>query len=187
MAGRRKRTSVPNDPFSKDPFAAGAVLVALIVLIWPMWGILLILVGLLGLGGYYFLVYRPKVDRLKRTGILDIDQMDGKAFEERLWLLFTQLGYHVEPTQYVGDYGADLILTKKGERTVVQAKRYSSAVGLHAVQEVVTSKAKYASTGAIVVTNSSYTNAAKELARHNGVELWDRERLIKKLDRTSSR
>lgn len=110
--------------------------------------------------------------------------MSGEEFEQRLWMLFTDLGYRVERTQYRGDFGADLVLRKGGTCTVVQAKRYAKAVGLRAVQEVVTSKAKYGCTHAIVVSNSSYTEAARDLAFLNRVELWDRERLIAELRRT---
>ena len=52
--------------------------------------------------------------RLARSGITEIDQMDGKTFEQRLAILFHKLGYRVEQTRYRGDYGADLVISKDG-------------------------------------------------------------------------
>lgn len=119
--------------------------------------------------------------RLFKSGIDEIDHMDGLRFEKYLEVLFEKLGYKVERTQYVGDYGADLITTKDGVRTVIQAKRYKSKVGIKAVQEAVAAKGKYKCTKAMAVTNSFYTRQAIELAWANNVELWNREHLIKAL------
>ena len=107
--------------------------------------------------------------------------MDGKAFEEFLEVLFGKLGYKVERTRYVGDYGADLITQKDGVKTVIQAKRYGKAVGIKAVQEAVAAKRMYGCTEAMVVTNSTFTRTAGELARANRVVLWDRDRLVEML------
>jgi restriction system protein len=64
---------------------------------------------------------------------------------------------------------------------VVQAKRWTKRVGVKAVQEAVAAKAMYRCTRAMVVTNSFFTDPAKRLAHENGVELWDRDRLIEAL------
>ena len=118
---------------------------------------------------------------LRRAGLPEIDQMDGRDFEEKLALLFERKGYRVERTPYVGDWGADLIVASDGRRTAVQVKRWKKRVGPHAVQEAVAAKAKYNCQEALVVTNSYFTVAARELAKANGVELWNRERLAREL------
>lgn len=128
----------------------------------------------------WFLAHQRK-KRLAASGIGDIDRMDGLAFEQYLEVLFGKLGYKVERTRYVGDYGADLITQKDGVKTVIQAKRYGKAVGIKAVQEAVAAKGMYGCTEAMVVTNSSYTRAAVELAWANRVVLWDRDRLVETL------
>ncbi|MGI4791054.1 MAG: restriction endonuclease [Janthinobacterium lividum] len=125
----------------------------------------------------FFFAFRRK-QRYLASGIADIDAMDGKAFEQYLEALLRQLGYKVELTRYVGDYGADLITYKNNVKTVVQAKRYAKAVGIKAVQEAVAAKEMYACTEAMVVTNSTFTRAAMELAKANRVLLWDRARLV---------
>jgi len=179
---RRKRTS-PADSLLKDSlFVAILVVVIALILLPLVWKI--IFIGVLAIGlVIYLLLYRQKLRKLRATGIHEIDIMDGKAFEERLWLLFKDLGYAVQATQYRGDWGADLIIAKDGIRTIVQAKRYSKPVGLKAVQEAVTARAKYGCTHSLVVTNNVFTNQAHVLAHANGTELWDRSRLLKELGR----
>jgi hypothetical protein len=59
--------------------------------------------------------------RLARSGIKEIDKFGGKKFEEYLEVLFKRLGYSVERTKFVGDFGGDLVVRKDRVRTVVQA------------------------------------------------------------------
>ncbi|MMZ51430.1 Restriction endonuclease [compost metagenome] len=127
-----------------------------------------------------FIFYRQMAasTRLRNSGITEIDKMDGHQFERYLGHLFRAQGYKAEVTQASGDYGADLVLTKSGQRIVVQAKRYSKNVGLKAVQEVYGAVAHYRASSAWVVTNSDYTEQAYRLARSNNVRLINREQLI---------
>lgn len=118
---------------------------------------------------------------LARSGIAEIDVMDGRTFEERLGVLFRALGYSVEQTRYRSDYGADLVVAKDGVRTVVQAKRWTKNVGIKAVQEAHAAAAMYRCTRSMVVTNRYYSRAAKELACANHVTLWDRDDLVRAL------
>lgn len=120
-----------------------------------------------------------KDHKLNRSGMLQVDQMKGKEFEDYLRVLFLERGYHVQMTPATGDYGADLILSKGGRRIVVQAKRYKKNVGLKAVQEVSTAKIHYKADECWVVTNSGYTEPAKKLAASTGVKLVDRVVLMK--------
>ncbi len=78
----------------------------------------------LWLGILFYLAYR-KHQRLAASGITEIDTMDGREFEQYLEVLFRRLGYQVELTRYIGDWGADLKVRKNGVETVVQAKRYN--------------------------------------------------------------
>jgi restriction system protein len=119
--------------------------------------------------------------KLAKSGIDEIDKMDGKTFEKYLEVLFNKLGYRVERTRYVGDYGADLITNKDGVKTVIQAKRFKNKVNIKAVQEAVAAKGKYGCSEAMVVTNGYYTRQAEELARANGVKLWNRKDLAETL------
>jgi hypothetical protein len=113
----------------------------------------------------------------RRMMIGDVDLMNGVEFEHFLGDLFRALGYQARVTQASGDQGADLILEKFGERTVVQAKCYSSTVSNSAIQEAVAAKAHYQCRHAVVVTNNYFTKPAQALAVSNGVDLWDRDKL----------
>ncbi|RKN74986.1 hypothetical protein D7M11_25955 [Paenibacillus ginsengarvi] len=117
-------------------------------------------------------------ERLKKSGIADIDKMEGREFEHYLGHLFKSHGYDVKVTQAAGDFGADLVISKDGKKIVVQAKRYSKNVGIKAVQETHSSMGYYKAGEAWVVTNSKYTDAARELANSLNVKLIGREQLI---------
>ena len=116
--------------------------------------------------------------KLEKSGIKDIDKMDGFQFEVYLKVLFQKLGYKPEVTQKAGDFGADLILKGKN-RIVVQAKRYGykNKVGISAVQEIYAAQAYYSGHEAWVVTNSTFTPQAKKLADACQVKLVDRYQL----------
>ncbi|ARR10763.1 restriction endonuclease [Paenibacillus bovis] len=124
-------------------------------------------------------------NRLRMSGIAQIDKMTGTQFEEYLGLLFRQLGYDSRVTQASGDFGADVVLKKNGHMIVVQAKRYKTNVSVEAVQQVYAAAAHYKATGgAWVVTNSDYTPAAYQLAKSTKVRLINREQLIELILRT---
>ena len=112
----------------------------------------------------------------------NIDEMTGIEFEHFLCKLFNEDGYNATLTKASNDQGADLILEKNGERIVVQAKRYFSAVSNTAIQEVVAAKAFYKCEQCMVVTNSYFTKSAIILAMSNKVTLYDREKLKEKLE-----
>lgn len=143
--------------------------------LWKLW-LILALVGLLRAIPYFWEKYK-----LAKSGIAEIDKMDGKTFEKYLQVKFEKLGYRVIRTEYVRDYGADLVTEKNGTKTVIQAKRYKGVVGVKAVQEAYTSKAMYECTKAMVVTNSYFSRQAKILANKNDVELWDRKEFSRNL------
>ncbi|WP_150272204.1 restriction endonuclease [Paenibacillus tepidiphilus] len=135
-------------------------------------------VGLAIVVAIMIVVGQKRAERLKRSGIADIDKMEGIQFEKYLGHLFRAQGYKAEVTRAVGDYGADLIIQKDGRKIVVQAKRYNKNVGIKAVQEAQASIAHYGASEAWVVSNSDYTAATYELAQSNRVKLINREVLI---------
>jgi restriction system protein len=117
-------------------------------------------------------------EKLRKSGIQDIDKMDGIQFEYYLKELFKSQGYIVEVTKSTGDFGADLILKNHEKKIVVQAKRYSKNVGIKAVQEISAAMKYYNAHEGWVVSNSFFTKAATELASTVKVRLIDRKELI---------
>lgn len=122
-------------------------------------------------------------ERLKRSGIDEIDKMDGRDFEKWLELFFARKGYKVTRTPYQGDWGADLILQDpdQASKIAVQAKRWKGMVGVEAVQQIAAARSHYGCHKAMVVTNAFFTDAARKLAQSNHVELWDRDRLVREI------
>ncbi|SEL29734.1 restriction endonuclease [Paenibacillus sp. OK003] len=137
--------------------------------------------GVVGIIVLTVIIQQKHAERLKRSGIAEIDKMDGVQFEHYLGHLFRSQGFKAEVTKAAGDYRADLVISKDGKRIVVQAKRYKKNVGLKAVQEVQGAKAHYRANGAWVVTNSNYTEQAYQLAKSNGVRLIARDELVEML------
>jgi restriction system protein len=148
----------------------------LLIPLWPLWA----LVGAIFVVRAAYRIYRLR--RLSRSGIYEIDRMNGPEFELYLGTMFGRLGYRVEQVGSVrGDFGCDLLLRKDGRRIAVQAKRWRKSVGVKAVQEAVAAKAMYDCTDAAVATNSYFTEQARKLARANKVRLYDREELVRAL------
>ena len=112
-----------------------------------------------------------------------VDKMTGEEFERYLKAHFENLGYRVSLTPQSHDYGADLVCKKGRDVLLIQAKRYHSGklVGIEAIQQICGAKAYYNGTKCMVVTNSYYSSAARELAKCNDVELWDRKNINEKL------
>ena len=108
-----------------------------------------------------------------------VNTMTGEEFEVFVAGLFKQLGYETTLTQTSGDYGADLILERDFLKIVVQLKRLSSSpVSLKAVQEALGAKYYYNADSAWVITNSSFTKSAIELAEKSNVRLFDKNKLF---------
>ncbi|MBW8350257.1 restriction endonuclease [Bacillus sp. IITD106] len=116
--------------------------------------------------------------KLRKSGIMEVDKMSGRKFEEFLRVLLITRGYSVNLTPETGDYGADLILKTKGKKIIVQAKRYQKNVGIKAVQEISSARNHYNVDECWVITNSFFTKQAKTLAVSNNVKLIDRPRLM---------
>lgn len=110
-------------------------------------------------------------------------EMDGYDFENCSANLLLNNGFNnVEVTQYSGDFGVDIIAYKDDVKYAIQCKKYSSPVGIKAVQEVIGSKTMNDCHVAVVLTNNFFTSSAKELAKKNNVLLWDRNKLKELID-----
>lgn len=138
----------------------------------------------------YMSIVRIKGIKPQQTEVLhmptNLNTMDGFAFERFVARLYERLGYKTIVTPESGDFGADVLLFKGDETVCIQCKRYKQPVGITAVQEVIGSLGYYKATRGMVVTNSTYTYAAIQLARANHIELVDGIKLSE-LIRTSQK
>lgn len=102
-----------------------------------------------------------------------IHYMEGWEFEQFMAKVLRDSGYAVESTPLSGDQGVDILLGTDDGKIAVQLKRYTRPVGNKAVQEVLAGRVHYAAQEAWVITTSSFTKSAVELARSTNVRLID--------------
>ena len=106
----------------------------------------------------------------------DVDAMKGHEFEQFCAELLKKNGFKkVRVTPASGDQGVDILAVRSGVRYAIQCKRYASPLGNKPVQEVYTGRTFYNCKYGVVMTNSTFTPHAKELAKKTGVLLWDRQ------------
>lgn len=111
-------------------------------------------------------------DKLFNSGIQSINSLSPYDFEEYIASIYEKLGYSVDVTPKSGDYGLDVIASNKNEKLGIQVKKYSSSVGVKAVQEVIAGMAYYNCNKGVVVTNSkNFTKEARNLAAVKEIEL----------------
>ena len=128
-----------------------------------------------------------KIIKAYRWSLFRIDRMKGDDFEDFIKEIYIILGYTVEKTKKSGDQGIDLIIKKHFRRIGIQLKRYSHTVGNSAVQEAVAGRRYYRLDKVCVLTNSTYTKSAKELAKVNKVELIDRKDLKELIEKAKNK
>ena len=82
-------------------------------------------------------------------------------------------GWKVRTLPASGDQGIDVIaeLNNKSVGVGIQCKLYSNTVGNKAVQECLAGKSFYKLDYGVVITNSSYTPSAKELASKTEIQI----------------
>ncbi len=108
------------------------------------------------------------------------DYMTGYDFEQYCVHLLFEVGFlDVTATSSSNDFGVDILAKYNGILYAFQCKRYSSNVGISAVQEVSSGMKYYHANVGVVITNQYYTAQAQELASAVGVHLWDRDFLQK--------
>jgi HJR/Mrr/RecB family endonuclease len=113
----------------------------------------------------------------KTINSYDDFKKDGVDFEILIARLYEAMGYTSKRIGKAGDQGGDVIAAKDGKIIAVQAKFYKGSVGNKAVQEAYAALGFYGCTSATVVTTSSFTRSAVDLARSLDVELIDGRKL----------
>ena len=149
-------------------------------------GLFKIVTGVLVLYSLYFIYSKTRLLQRKYrfqyvsgTSISEIDTMTGLEFERFVAKLLKQKGYTDIKLTEKFDYGVDIIATKDGIRWGIQVKRYSGLVKADAVRQVVTALKYYNCDRSMVITNSFFSNVAKDLAKSNECLLVNRSTFIK--------
>lgn len=92
------------------------------------------------------------------------------------------IGWNASVTKASGDHGVDIIAERDGLYIAVQCKLYSGAVSNKAIQEVSSGMKYWKASKAVVITNSTYTKHAVEIARTHNVYLLHHDDLPKFTD-----
>lgn len=123
-------------------------------------------------------IIKKNIEKVENGKIDSIEEMSGLDFEKYAGEILKANGFEkIQVTKASGDYGVDIIAYKDEIKYAIQCKKYSSPVGIKAVQEVLGSKTMNDCHVAVVLTNNTFTNSAKELANKNNVLLWDNNKL----------
>ena len=101
--------------------------------------------------------------------------MTGKQYEHVVgeWLALNGFT-NIQVTPVSGDYGVDIVAIGGCNKYAVQCKFYTGKVGVSAIHEVAGGMAHYGCDIGMVVTNSTFTDSARTLARENGIILKER-------------
>lgn len=107
-----------------------------------------------------------------------IEKMTGYDYEKFVAKKLLKDGFRkTKLTPQSGDFGADILgVDRKRKRVAVQCKKYAGTVGVKSVQEVIAAVQYYECDYGMVVTNSTFTAAAKELAKKTEVVLKEKYR-----------
>ena len=151
--------------------------------------LLLLFAGILALLIVLF-IFRKVKDSITHLGnptgdLKRVDRMTGPQFEQWCAALLRRNGFNpVRVMGGSGDQGMDVMGMRHGQKWLIQCKRYNKPVGNKAVQEAYAGKAYYRCQKAVVMSNTSFTRGAVELAKRTGVLLWDREELKKLMQKS---
>ncbi|HET8709632.1 MAG TPA: restriction endonuclease, partial [Candidatus Saccharimonadales bacterium] len=108
---------------------------------------------------------------------------DPYKYEEFIKSLLRSRGFAAKRTRSSGDFGVDVVASKHGKTFAIQCKLYNKPVGTKAIQEIVSGRMFYKADFAVVVSDNSFTDAAKVLARRLGVILTHHNDLLHKIEK----
>ena len=116
---------------------------------------------------------------------INIDSMTGTEFEIFCIKLLSKSGFsNIIHTGGANDQGADITAYKDSIKFAFQCKCYSSPLGNTPVQEALGGKKFRKCHVGVVITNSTFTKGAKELAKSTQIILWDRRKLMEMINKT---
>jgi len=107
------------------------------------------------------------------------DQLSPKAFEDEVLKLFGRLGYKTTSTPYTADGGVDGIIEKDEKRMALQCKMVTKPVGEPVVRDLFGVITHLSIDEGWVITNSSFSNKARDWVKDKPIHLIDGRKLFK--------
>lgn len=143
----------------------------------------LVLAGLLATRVAWWWARRVEHDQNAAGGRLEeLQALSSDAFEEWVAARFRERTFAVEVVGAQGDHGIDLVVSRAGERAIVQCKNYRSwAVGEGALRDLFGAMHSTGADRAYLVTTGRLTGPARIWAEGKPIEIWDGAVLAKEL------
>ncbi len=105
--------------------------------------------------------------------------LDPAEFEIWIGMMFQLNGFRVRNTQYSGDHGVDIEVSRPPVNTgLVQCKRYRGTVGERVVRELYGTLIHERGDRAWLATTGAISRQAREWAAGKPIELWDGQKLV---------
>ena len=105
--------------------------------------------------------------------------LDPAEFEIWIGMLFRLYGYRVRNTQYSGDHGVDIEVSKPPIKSgLVQCKRYRGTVGERVVRELYGTMIHERGDCAWLATTGAISRQAHDWATGKPIELWDGQKIV---------
>lgn len=148
-----------------------------------------VLVMICIIGAFAGLAVRVRQKRLyeSKRSLEQIRALNWRQFEHLMAEAFRREGYVARTTDPGPDGGVDLVLTKGGERRLVQCKQWRTRrVGVGPVRELAGVVAVSRAAGGIFVTSGTYTAETGGFAHKAGIRLIDGDSLARMLDLPTS-
>lgn len=114
--------------------------------------------------------FLEKLESIRNSSLEKLRDIDPYEFEKIVGNLFRKLGYKVEQTPKSNDKGKDLILIKKGQKFLVECKRYSSSnlVGRPELQKFFAAIIEDKAELGYFVTSSDFASTSKSYIKDIG-------------------
>jgi len=128
-------------------------------------------------------VFGTKTESKPRVlSLSDIDRLNPNLFEASIGALYKKQGFEIYLTPYSNDKGVDVVILKRGENYLIQAKQTKSLVGNEAIQEICTARKYYEDKfkekfNLLTITNNNFSASAMILAKSNDINLINRQQL----------
>jgi len=128
---------------------------------------------------YFLTLINELLDKYKEPLTLDFDdRMSGYEYEVFCTNVLLKQNIDAKTTKASGDQGVDILANINNKSIAIQCKLQSTPVSNSAVQEVFAAKTHFNTDVAIVVSNNTFTDSAKELANTTKVLLLHHDDLL---------
>jgi restriction system protein len=175
MPRRTRRQADYDDALGITALVIGALIYRSLGALTVPWKIaLVVLVTSLSATAIVWFVRAARRRRVQRLMLTDALNLTPAQFEERIRDLLQDLGW--ERVQWVGgsgDGGVDLRGIYRGQRYIVQCKRYRGRVAPHHLRELDGTRAHERADRALLVTTGRFTRQGYAWVRGKPIDLWD--------------